>query len=77
VSGPDHVDRGTGAINLGIDVLDAGEFKDRADGAAGDDAGAGRSRFKEHFGVAIDADHRVGDGAFRKVDGEHLLTSGG
>ena len=45
VSRTDDVDRGARTINLGHDVFDAGEFKDGADGATGDDASAGFSRF--------------------------------
>ena len=77
VSGTDHVEGGTGTIDFGNDVLDAGELKDGADGATSDDTCASWSWFEDDFGGGPAAFDFVSDGAFDKVDALEVLLSSG
>ena len=61
--GFDDVDRVSAAPDFGHDVLDAGEFHHGADGAAGDDAGAGLGGLEHHDGADVFGEDVVWDSA--------------
>ena len=61
--GLDEVDRVLRAEALREDVVDSGEFEDRANTATGDHAGAGRRRLEEHAAGAEHAGRLVRDRA--------------
>jgi hypothetical protein len=77
VSGADHVEGGTGAIDFGNDVLDASELKNGTDGATSDDTSASWSWFEDDLGGGPAAFDFVSDGAFGKVDALEVLLSSG
>src|SRR6478736_16535 len=61
---------------LGEDVVDAGRFEDRADTAAGDEAGTGGSGAKEDLAAVVLAEDLVRDRAALELHGNHTLLGG-
>src|SRR5699024_10179143 len=74
--GGDHVAGVVGAQALGTDVLDAGNFQDRTNRAAGDHAGTGGGGTHQDAAGAELAQDLVGDGGALHVDLVHVLLGG-
>src|SRR6185437_10697932 len=62
-----------GADTLGKDIGDADRLHDGADGAAGDDAGAGGGRLEQHPPAAVGPEHGVRDGGLVAVNLDEVL----
>ena len=69
--GLDHIGVIARAERLGEHVADARRFDDGTHAAAGDDAGAGRSRAEQHAAAAVLADDFMRDGVVAHGDLDH------
>jgi hypothetical protein len=70
--GFDHVGSVLGPERFAQDIFDTGGFEDRADGFAGDNAGAGGSRTQQDSSAAVMGKHFMRNGGVFEADSHHL-----